>query len=113
MLCALVHLGERERSLALLCTVSITARARERGSDFARSMEKRRRIIIVAAAAHAQRTTHPLLKVARGMTQIRAGEGEREGERERGIYKPRAVAAWAMLLGCRRNGGEDEDAQML
>ena len=54
--------------------------------------EEERRIIA------AQRATHPLLKVARGMTQIRAGERERE--RERGIYKPRAgaIASWSAAV---------------
>ena len=49
------------------------------------------------------RATHPLLKVARGMTQIRDSswrEREREEKREGGIYKPRAracaPAVWAI-----------------
>ena len=102
-----------ERSLALLCTASITARGR--GSKFARPMEKmkrRGRRIIVAAA---QRTTHPLLKVARGMTQIR--DGERGGEREAftshvRVRWRRGNVAGAVIWGA--DGGEDvNDAQVL
>ena len=57
-------------------------------------MEKRRRRRRRRrrGTAQAQRITHPLLKVAEGMTQIRVEERE-------GIYKPRARAAWVILPG--------------
>ena len=112
MLCALVRPGERKRSLALLCTASITARARERLSALYGEEEedhhrgRRRR----ACAAHNTPTSEG--REGHDTNSSWGGRG-RERERERGIYKPRAVAAWAMLLGCRRNGGEDDDAQML
>ena len=103
----LVRPGERkERSLALFCTASITARARAR--------ERLR-------ALYGEEEDHHRGRRACAAHNTPTSEG-REGHdtnsswrgRERGVYKPRAVAeAWAMLLGCRRNGGEDDDAQML
>ena len=104
-----------ERSLALLCTASITARGR--GSKFARPMEKmkrRGRRIIVAGRGATHNTP-----TSEGREGHDTNSSWRERGRERGSYKPRAraVAAWATLLvlviwGV--DGGEDVyDAQVL
>ena len=83
-----------------------------RPSQRGRPLEKRRRIVLASVArGFDARATHPLLKVARGMTQIRDSSW-----REGGIYKPRAralaAAAWAISPAGVRDGGEDDDARM-